>query len=209
MHDSFHVSFRLQSEISNNLCMYETIYDLNQSHYHFFVRVLSCASLFPFFIKDTNMAHRFVMFTAFLAFPVAFLVGLYYNQLIPEGLRDAHHSSVRLYGVCYYVGYYMVCGYDYFTHVAIIRVENEQGWFAMLSSHGGCNLQVAGHCFTITKTAQTFTKMLTLGLNTIFRPNVSIREVFGCFSYGETVTCNSKLQPAVYTLQSSYLILMT
>ncbi|XP_068672395.1 arylacetamide deacetylase-like [Montipora foliosa] len=53
------------------------------------------------------MAHRFVMFTAFLAFPVAFLVGLYYNQLIPEGLRDVHHSSVRLYGACYYVGYYM------------------------------------------------------------------------------------------------------
>ena len=28
---------------------------------------------------------------------------------------------------------------------------------------GGCKVQVAGHCFTITETTQTFTKILTLG----------------------------------------------
>ena len=42
---------------------------------------------------------------------------------------------------------------------------------------GGCEVQVAGHCFTITETTRTFTKMLTLGLNIIqsivFGPNVS------------------------------------
>ena len=34
----------------------------------------------------------------------------------------------------------------------------------------GCRSQaiVTGHCFTVTEKAQTFTKMLTLGLNIIF-----------------------------------------
>ena len=46
--------------------------------------------------------------------------------------------------------------------------------------------------------------MLTLGFKTLFFSpnNVSIGKVLGCFSYmyGETVTWNSNLQPAVYTL---------
>ena len=46
---------------------------------------------------------------------------------------------------------------------------------------GGCKVQVVG-CFTITETTQTFTKMLTLPLNIIFRPNVSIGKGLGCSS---------------------------
>ena len=49
-------------------------------------------------------------------------------------------------------------------------------------------MQVPGHCFTITEITQTFRKMLSLGLKIIFRSNVSIRKVLGCFSYGETVS---------------------
>lgn len=33
---------------------------------------------------------------------------------------------------------------------------------------GGCKVRVGGHCFTTTETTQTFTKVLTLGLNIIF-----------------------------------------
>ena len=33
---------------------------------------------------------------------------------------------------------------------------------------GRLQVRVAGHCFTITETTQTFTKMLTLGLNIFF-----------------------------------------
>ena len=62
---------------------------------------------------------------------------------------------------------------------------------------GGCKVQVVGHCFTITETTQTFTKMLTLPLNIIFRPNVSIGKGLGCSSSDETMTFNPSLQPAV------------
>ena len=39
------------------------------------------------------------------------------------------------------------------------------------------------------ETTQTFTKMLSLGLNIIFRLNDSIGKGLGCFSYGELMTC--------------------
>ena len=44
-----------------------------------------------------------------------------------------------------------------------------------------CRLQIrlAVHCFTITESAQTFTNVLTLGFNTIFRPNVNISKGLG------------------------------
>ena len=59
-----------------------------------------------------------------------------------------------------------------------------------------------GHCFTITETTQTFTKVpiTNLRLTLFFRPNVSISKVLCCFSFGETVTCNSNLQPATCSL---------
>lgn len=34
----------------------------------------------------------------------------------------------------------------------------------------------------------------------MYRPNVSIGKRLGCFSSGDTMTCNPKLQPAVHTL---------
>ena len=71
------------------------------------------------------------------------------------------------------------------------------------SRTGGCKLQVAGHCSTITETTQTFSKMLTIGENIIFGPNVNISKGLGCFTYGETMTCDPNLQPAGYTLQST------
>ena len=62
-------------------------------------------------------------------------------------------------------------------------------------------MQVAGRCFTITETTQTFKKNANLRLTLFFRPNVSIGKVLGCFSFGETVSCNSNLQPAGDTHQ--------
>ena len=55
------------------------------------------------------MANHCLICTSLLAFPVAFLVGLYYNQLIPKGLPDDHHASVRLYGTSQNIGYFLVC----------------------------------------------------------------------------------------------------
>ncbi|XP_068686137.1 arylacetamide deacetylase-like [Montipora capricornis] len=53
------------------------------------------------------MANCCLICTSLLAFPVAFLVGLYYNQLIPKGLPDDHHASVRLYGTSQDIGYFL------------------------------------------------------------------------------------------------------
>ena len=48
----------------------------------------------------------------------------------------------------------------------LLNLYNKMGLF--LSEGVKCRIQVAGHCFTITEKNQTFAKMLTLGLNTIF-----------------------------------------
>ena len=45
------------------------------------------------------MANCCVIFTATIVSLVAILVGLYYNQVIPEGLPGAQQMSARLYGV--------------------------------------------------------------------------------------------------------------
>ena len=47
--------------------------------------------------------------------------------------------------------------------------------------HGGCTVQVAGHCFTTTGITQTFAKKLILGLNIIFLGLMLALVKFGLF----------------------------
>ena len=54
------------------------------------------------------MANCGHIFTAVLAFKVAFLVGLYFNQLIPDGLPDDQLPGVRFYGFSWNAAYFMV-----------------------------------------------------------------------------------------------------
>ena len=54
------------------------------------------------------MANCCHIFVAVLALKVAFLVGLYFNQLVPDGLPDDHLPSVRLYGFSWNTAYVMV-----------------------------------------------------------------------------------------------------
>lgn len=54
------------------------------------------------------MANCSHIFTAVLALKVALLVGLYFNQLIPDGLPDDQLQSVRFYGISWNAAYVMV-----------------------------------------------------------------------------------------------------
>lgn len=53
------------------------------------------------------MANCSHIFTAVLALKVALLVGLYFNQLIPDGLPDDQLPSVRFYGISWNAAYFM------------------------------------------------------------------------------------------------------
>ena len=46
-----------------------------------------------------NMANCCVIFSTTVVCLAAILVGLYYKQVIPEGLPDDQHFSARLFGV--------------------------------------------------------------------------------------------------------------
>ena len=64
-------------------------------------------------LPKRKMANCCVIFSATVVCLAAFLLGMYYKQVIPEGLPDDQHFSARLYGASWDIFYFMVSWFPF------------------------------------------------------------------------------------------------
>ena len=80
-------------------------------------------------LPKRKMANCCVIFSATVVCLAAFLLGMYYRQVIPEGLPDDQHFSARLYGASWDIFYFMVswCPFDRYNYASKLLMINFAG----------------------------------------------------------------------------------
>lgn len=75
------------------------------------------------------MAYCCAIFSATVVCLAAILLGIYYKQVIPEGLPDDQHFSAQLYGASWDIFYFMVswCPFDRYNYASKLLMINFAG----------------------------------------------------------------------------------